>query len=105
MIILHPDQPSDLQADLQADLSAEPAQGFRPWKLRADLEELEQIIRNRKLFIADMFIERFQKIECSKYIMPFAKINGFVKKLCMLALSGIFVILALFLMKYSNLFL
>ena len=49
MIILHPDQPSDLQADLQADLSAEPAQGFRPWKLRADLEELEQIIRNRKI--------------------------------------------------------
>ena len=35
--------------------------------------------------------------------MPFAKINGFVKKLCMLALSGIFVILALFLMEYSNL--
>ena len=52
MIILHPDHTSDLQDDLQADLPAETAQGFRPWKLRADLEELEQIIRNRKVFIA-----------------------------------------------------
>ena len=49
MIILHPDHQSDLQADLQADLPAQPVQGFRPWKLRADLEELEQIIRNRKV--------------------------------------------------------